>query len=168
MQHDRCPRVSLALAVVLSAAWLAASPAAADDPTNASNTIIGSWMGVSGEGNALVVTFSADGTATSSVVTEVSLDPALPTLTPGHGVWKHRGGRNYEVTIVGLLYDVPTTGLGTYQGYIRARASIRLSKKGNRLLGTDKVEFFDPAGNLVFAVPEGSTEYRRIQHVPFD
>jgi hypothetical protein len=126
--------------------------------------IVGSWLGVSSEGNRLIQTYNADGTMHGSAQTEVSTIPALGVLTPGHGVWTHLGSRQFGFTAMGILYDINT---GAYLGMLRARALLILNDAGDQMSGTDKVEVFDPDGNLVFAAT-GSTTFTRIKFEPFN
>jgi hypothetical protein len=165
--RHRLSALLLILAISPGAA-LRAAPESEPIPESSGKTIVGSWRGETGEGNQIVATFHADGTVITSVATEVTLDPVFLTLTPTHGAWKHAGGRRYEVTVVGLLYDVPLEGVGTYQGYLEARVSLRLARGGNRLDGFDKVTFFDTEGNPLFEVPPSPTHYTRIQPKSFD
>jgi hypothetical protein len=127
--------------------------------------IVGSWLGTSGEGNKLIETYNSDGTFTGSVQTEVSTNPELGVLTPGHGAWKYLGDRQYTATGVGLLYDINT---GAYMGYLKSRVMLTINEAGDHMSGTDKVEIYDPDGNLVFAVPPGNTSFTRIKVEPFN
>jgi hypothetical protein len=127
--------------------------------------IVGSWLGVSSEGNRLITSFHSDGIINGSVQTEVSTNPELGVLTPTRGVWEHLGGREFGATAVGLLYDIDS---GEYLGHIKARVLVTLDDTGDRLTGTDSVEIFGPDGSLVFAVPPGPIEYVRIRAEPFE
>ncbi len=126
--------------------------------------IVGSWLGTSSEGNKLISTYNSDGTTHGSVQTEVSTNPELGVLTPTHGVWKHLGGRQFGITVFGVLYDINT---GAYMGMLKVRALLTLNEAGDQMTGTDKVEIFDPHGNLVFTA-SGSTPYKRIKFEPFN
>lgn len=127
--------------------------------------VVGSWLGVSSEGNRLLASFHSDGIVNGSVQTEVSTNPELGVLTPTRGVWEHLGGREFSFTAVGILYDIAS---GEYLGHIKARVLVTLDETGDRLTGTDKVEIFGPDGGLVFAVPPGPIEYVRIKAEPFE
>src|SRR5262249_37799507 len=96
--------------------------------------IVGSWIGVSSEGNRIIQTYNADGTIHGSAQTEVSTIPELGVLTPGHGVWAHLGGRQFGFTAMGILYDINT---GAYLGMLKARALLTLNDAGDQLSGTD-------------------------------
>ncbi|MDQ3010129.1 MAG: hypothetical protein M3X11_05445 [Acidobacteriota bacterium] len=126
--------------------------------------IVGTWLGTSGEGNKLLQSFTSDGIMFGSVQGEVSTNPELGVLTPGHGVWKHLGGRQFGFTAVGLLYDINT---GAYLGYLKARVLLTLNEAGDQMSGTDKVEIFGPDGSLVFTAT-GNTSYKRIKAEPFN
>ena len=127
--------------------------------------IVGSWLGTSGEGNKLIQSYTSDGIMLGSAQGEVSTVPELGALTTGHGVWEYLGGRQFGVTAVGILYDINT---GAYLGYLKARLVLTLNQGGDQMSGTDKVEIFDPDGNLVFAVPPGNTTFTRIKFEPFN
>ena len=127
--------------------------------------IVGSWLGISGEGNRLINSFTSDGIILGSVQTEVSTIPELGVLTPSHGVWTYLSGRQFGVTTVGILYDINT---GAYLGYLKARLVLTLNEAGDQMSGTDKVEIFGPDGKLVFAVPVGNTTFTRIKFEPFN
>ena len=127
--------------------------------------IVGSWLGISSEGNRLVTSFTSDGVVVSSVQTEVSTNPELGVLTPGHGEWTHVGGRQFEYKVIGILYTIDT---GEYLGYLKARVSATLDAAGDQMSGTDKVEIFAPDGSLVFAVPPGPIQFTRIKAEPFE
>jgi hypothetical protein len=143
-----------------------APAAAAQGATKrAKKAIVGSWLGTSGEGNRLITSFTSDGIVLSSVQTEVSTNPELGVLTPGHGAWTHVGGRQFEFTLIGVLYTIDT---GEYLGYLKARGSLTLNEAGDQLSGTDKVEIFAPDGSLVFAVPPGPLQFTRISAEPFE
>ncbi len=126
--------------------------------------IVGSWLGTSSEGNKLLLSFTSDRTLVASVQAAVSTNPELGVLSEGHGVWKHLGGRQFAFTSVGIIYDINT---GAYMGMLKARALLTLNKAGNQITGTDKVEVFSPAGEVVFTAT-GNTTFTRIKFEPFD
>src|SRR5262252_9599198 len=109
--------------------------------------IVGSWLGTNGENFKLLSTFNIDGTMTNSIQSEVSTVPELGVLTPLHGVWKYLGGRQYGVTAFGVLYDINTAA---YLGMLKVRIVLTLSKTGDQLSGTDKVEIINPDGTTTF------------------
>lgn len=162
---------ALALVAALSGTGSAIGQESTNAPASATNVaasgrgIVGSWLGTSGEGNKLVASFTSDGIVISSVQTEVSTNPALGVLTPGHGVWRNVGGRQFEYTVYGILYDINT---GALMGTLRAKATVAVSGDEDVLSGTDRVDIYDPAGNLMFSVPPGPVEYHRIRPEPFD
>ncbi|HEX6126931.1 MAG TPA: hypothetical protein VFZ23_16275 [Pyrinomonadaceae bacterium] len=130
------------------------------------NSIVGSWRGTSGEGNGLLFSIIAGGNLISSVQTEVTLNPRLSVLTPGHGAWRYEGACQYTFTSVGLLYSIQT---GKYTGYIKAKGRLNFNPAGpNVLVGTDKVFIYDPDGNLVWEVPEGNTSFVRTVVEPYN
>jgi hypothetical protein len=140
------------------------------DPQTASQeskkmAIVGTWLGTSAEGNKLIQSYTSDGIVLGSVQTEVSTNPQLGVLTPGHGVWTYLGGRQFGVTSFGLLYDINT---GALLGYLKARIELTLNEAGDQMSGTDKIEIFDPDGNLVFAVPPGNSSFTRVKFESFN
>lgn len=126
--------------------------------------IVGSWLGLSSEGNRILQTFNSDGTMITSVQGGVSTVPEFGVLTPAHGVWKHLGGRQFGYTAISVNYDINT---GAYLGYLKARSVLTLNEAGDQMTGTDKVEIFDPNGKVVFAVT-GPTTFTRIKFEPFN
>ena len=127
--------------------------------------IVGTWLGTSGEGNKLIVSFTSDGIVFSSVEGEVSTNAQFGVLTPGHGVWTYLGGRQFGLTGVLLNYDINT---GAYLGYVKVREVLKLNETGQQMSGTDKVEIFDPDGNLVLAIPPGNTSFTRLMFERFN
>jgi hypothetical protein len=126
--------------------------------------LVGSWMGTSGDGLALLSTFNADETMTNSVQGEVSTNPELGVLTPLHGVWKYLGGRRFGVTAIGAQYDINT---GAYLGMLKVRIVLTVSKTADQMSGTDKVEIITPDGTVI-ALGSHSTPYTRIKFEPFN
>jgi hypothetical protein len=126
--------------------------------------VVGSWLGTTTEGNKLIVTYNSDGTTHGSVQTEVSTIPELGVLTPTHGVWKHLGGRQFGVTVMGVLYDINT---GAYLGKVKVRNLLTLNEAGDQMSGTDKVEIINPDGTVI-SLPSGNTPYTRIKFEPFN
>lgn len=126
--------------------------------------IVGSWLGLSSEGNRILITFNSDGNLIASAQGAVSTIPEFGVLTPGHGVWKHLGGRQFGFSAISTNYDINT---GAYLGYLKARSLLTLNEAGDQLTGTDKVEIFDPNGNVVFTAT-GNTTFTRIKFEPFN
>jgi hypothetical protein len=153
IQHFAC----MAFLVIALSLGSSAARAQCSDPDPA-KAIIGAWRGVTGEGNPILLSAHSDGLTSSSVVSEVSLRLRPNVLTPGQGVWRHFGGRTFELTAYGLFYSIST---GRYQGYLKAKIRADVDETCTNLSGTDKVEIYDPKGNLVFAVPEAPSSYVR-------
>ena len=126
--------------------------------------LVGSWMGVSGDGLRLLSTFNADGTMTNSIQGEVSTNPELGVLTPLHGVWKYLGGRRFGVTAIGVQYDINT---GAYLGMLKVRIVLTVNKAADQISGTDKVEIVTPDGTII-PLGSHSTPYTRIKFEPFN
>ena len=68
------------------------------------NSIVGSWIGTLDNGERLLISFTSDGIALSSVQAEVKL--IGPVLTPAHGAWAQVGRREFTFTSFGVLYDI--------------------------------------------------------------
>jgi hypothetical protein len=152
--------------IFLFALGLGAGPATMLAQSNCDqNSIVGAWRGVSGEGNGLLFSIIAGGNLISSVQTEVTLNPRLSVLTPGHGAWRYEGACQYTFTSVGLLYSIQT---GKYTGHLKAKGTLTFNPATpNAMTGTDKVFIYDAAGNLVFEVPEGMTSFSRTVVEPY-
>lgn len=126
--------------------------------------IVGSWLGLSSEGNRILITFNSDGNLIASAQGAVSTIPEFGVLTPAHGVWKHLGGRQFGYSAISTNYDINT---GAYLGYLKARSVLTLNEAGDQLTGTDKVEIFDPNNNVVFTAT-GATTFTRIKFEPLN
>ena len=126
--------------------------------------IVGSWLGISSEGNRILQSFTSDGVFFASVQGGVNTDPMFGVLTPAHSVWQHLGGRKFAATAISVNYDINT---GAYLGYLKARLVLTLNKAGDQMTGTDKVEIFGSDGELVFAAT-GATTFTRIKFESFD
>lgn len=130
------------------------------------NSIVGAWRGLSGEGNALVFSVITGGNLISSVQTEVTLNPRLSVLTPGHGAWVYQGNCLYTYTVAGVLYSIQT---GKYTGHLKAKGTLVFDPANpNTMTGTDKVFIYDSAGNLIWEVPEGTTSFTRTIVEPYE
>lgn len=126
--------------------------------------IAGSWLGISSERNRILQSFTSDGVFLASVQGGVSTNPMFGVLTGAHGAWKHLSGRQFGATAISVNYDIVT---GAYTGYLKARLVLTLNEAGDQMTGTDKVEIFDPAGQLVFTAT-GATTFTRIKFEPFN
>jgi hypothetical protein len=156
--------VSVTFAVVALSLGGLSAWAQCSDPAP-EKAIIGTWRGLTGEGNRILLSANSDGLTSSSVVSEVSLRLRPNVLTPGHGVWRHVGERTFEMTAYGLFYSIST---GRYQGYLKAKLRLAVNETCTSMVGTDKVEIYDATGTLVFAVPESPTSYVRTLPEAFD
>jgi hypothetical protein len=126
-------------------------------------TIAGSWLGTAGDGSQVLASYTSDGIVSASVQGEVSLNPAIPILSPSHGAWTQVGGRQFAVTVIGMFYDGITFEL---MGFLKVQLFLTLDPAGDQMSGTDKVQIFDPAGNLIEAMPTGNVHYARIKPEP--
>jgi len=125
-------------------------------------SIVGSWMGTLDNGERLLMSFTSDGIALSSVQAEVKL--IGPVLTPAHGAWEQVGRRQFAFTSFGVLYDIQT---GAYQGSGKIRALVTIDRRGNLMTGTATVDIFDPDGNLIATFPH-ALNFTRIKVEPLD
>jgi hypothetical protein len=82
--------------------------------------IVGTCLVRTAKGSSSSATYNSDGTTHGSAQGEISTIPELGVLTPTHGVWKHLGGRQFGITVFGILYDIKNTG--AYQGMAKIRA----------------------------------------------
>jgi hypothetical protein len=111
-------------------------------------SIVGSWLGTFDNGERILMSFTSDGIALSSVQTEVSL--TQPVLTPSHGVWTSLGGRRFALTGMVILYDIQT---GEYRGFGKLRGVLALDKGGDSMSGTPVVTLYGPDGNPFATFP---------------
>ncbi len=125
--------------------------------------IVGTWLGTLGDGTKTLITFNADGTVINSVQGGISTDPASPTHTAHHGVWRHLGGRQFGLTMWDIIYDLNT---GELKLYTKIRMELRLS--GNdEASARAKVEFINPQGDVVGSFSSGVT-FKRIKYEPLN
>ena len=118
------------------------------DSDDQRRSIVGSWIGTLDNGERILMSFTSDGIAFSTIQGEVRL--TLPVLTPAHGAWTHLGGRRFALTLAGILYDVQTGG---YQGAGKVRGFLTLDRSGDGISATVTVEIFGPDGTRVAAIP---------------
>ena len=151
--------------VVLTTATQAAQVAeqgSVRDSHDERQSIVGSWTGTLDNGERIVISFTSDGIAFSSVQGEVKL--TLPVLSPAHGAWTRVGGRLFALTQVGVVYDLQT---GADQGAAKIRALLTLDAAGDHLSGDAKVDVFSPDGTLLVTFSH-TLRFTRIQVEPFD
>ena len=126
--------------------------------------IVGVWLGTLDDGTKILTTFNADGTLLNSVQGGISTDPARPTHTAHHGVWRHLGGRQFGLTIWDIIYDLNT---GQLQLYTKIRAVLTLGENGDEVSGSAKLEFLNPQGDVVASFPS-DLSYKRIKFEPLN
>jgi hypothetical protein len=102
-------------------------------------------------------TFNSDGTLTNISVPSL----AVPTESPGYGVWARTGRRRFAVTFLTVVSD----GAGNLVGTNKVRATLTTSKDGDRFSGNFQVDVFDAAGTLV-VTDVGAIEGTRITIEP--
>jgi hypothetical protein len=143
-----------------------ASQAAGQDGVSSSNreqkSIVGSWLGTFDNGERILMSFTSDGIALSSVQTEVSL--TQPVLTPGHGVWTRLDGRRFALTSMVILYDIQT---GEYRGFGKLSGVLTVDKDGDSMSGTPIVNLFGPDGNPFATFPH-PVRFARMKIEPLD
>ncbi len=75
--------------------------------------------------------------------TTSTVSPAL--RSPGHGVWRHIGGRRYASSFIAFLFNPA----GSFVGTSKPTSDIRLSRNGDELNITSTVEVRDANANLI-------------------
>jgi hypothetical protein len=126
--------------------------------------LAGIWMGAFANGNRTLITFNADGTLINNVQGGISTDPARPTHTSHHGVWRHLGGRQFGATMWDIIYDVYT---GQLLQYTKIRLEVTLGESGDEASARSRVEFLNPQGEVVRAF-SSTANYRRIPYEPLE
>jgi len=112
-------------------------------------SIVGSWIGINETGERWLTSFTSDGIVLNSVQSEVSVTRPVGVLTPGHGVWAHRGHKQFAVTEMAIFYDIQT---GEYQSTGKLRGVLTLDQGGDALSGTVTVDAIGPDGNVAFSL----------------
>jgi hypothetical protein len=79
----------------------------------------------------------------SLVDTSAGQSPAL--RTPGHGTWKHTGGRNFTATLIFFRFNPD----GTYAGPQILTLNIEVGAGGNDFTATLSADVRDVSGNLM-------------------
>jgi hypothetical protein len=102
-------------------------------------------------------TFSSDGTLTNISVPSL----AVPTESPGYGVWVRTGRRRFAVTFLTVVSD----GAGNLVGTNKVRANLTTSKDGGHFTGEFQVDVFDASGATV-ATDVGTISGSRITVEP--
>jgi len=91
-------------------------------------------------------TFSAMNTfMQGGTMQEFSVGAAPLARGPGHGVWRHQGGRRYSFAFQFFRFNAD----GTYAGTTRGRRAAEISRSGDSYSATATLEVFNPAGVLV-------------------
>ena len=112
-------------------------------------SIVGSWIGINETGERWLASFTSDGIALNSVQSEVSTTRPVGVLTPGHGVWAHRGHRQFAITEMAVFYDIQT---GDFQAGGKLRGVLTLDRTGDALSGTVTADLVGPDGSLLFTL----------------
>jgi hypothetical protein len=101
-------------------------------------------------------TFTEDGNVISPAQGGVQ---GTTVFTAVHGAWSHQGSRTFAFTAISLVYS---SANGSLLGLFKLRGTVSLDGSGNEWNGSLKNEFFNPAGNLVFAA-EATAQAERIK-----
>jgi hypothetical protein len=75
--------------------------------------------------------------------TSAGTSPAL--RSPGHGTWKHTGGRNFTATLIFFRFNPD----GTYAGPQILTLNIEVGEGGNDFTATLSAEIRDVSGNVI-------------------
>jgi hypothetical protein len=126
--------------------------------------IVGSWFGTTATGIRQLITFHADGTVLRSVQGEASINPARPSHTPAHGVWRYLGSGRFGVTIWDLFYDVNTAQPLFYN---KLRLEVTLGDDRDNASASAIVDVVDLQG-VVVASRTGSANFVRIPFEPVE
>lgn len=165
---------TMALAILMSAMFTQISVTAqvvdneikGDAQTQADlNKQFGNGNG-NGNGNRETLEGSWDSLATfRNCLTGAALSPAFPAMntfmqggtmqefgvasglfrSPGHGVWKDEGERNFSRSFQFFRFNTD----GTYSEKVIVRSQIQLTLLNNSYEATSRIEFYDTGGNLL-------------------
>lgn len=78
-----------------------------------------------------------------SIIATGAINPA--SLSTGHGVWEHAGGRSFTNTLVFFRFNPD----GTFAGTQKVTRSIELGSGFDDFTSTNSVEIIDTAGNVI-------------------
>lgn len=84
-------------------------------------------------------TFVAGG----SMIATGAINPA--SLSTGHGVWEHAGGRSFTNTVVSFRFNPD----GTFAGTQKVTRNIEIGASSDDFSSTNSVELADTAGNVI-------------------
>ena len=132
--------------------------------------ITGSWLETispaGGPSFKALATYGADGGLVGSIQGSVITGPfPFPaSYTATHGQWTYQGRRTFSTTAMQLVSDLND---GHLLFVTKMRQTVTLNRSGDAYRAVFRVEFTDPAGNLLF-VFEGTTEGHRIKVEPLN
>jgi hypothetical protein len=126
--------------------------------------IVGSWLATVTIPNGpppfkALFTFTEDGNVVSPAQGGVQ---GATVFTAAHGSWSHVRGRTFAFTAISIVYS---SANGNLVGLFKLRGTVTLEGWGNEWSGSQKSEFFNPAGNLIFAA-EAAAQAERIKVEP--
>lgn len=135
-----------------------------------SKDLIGSWLvTVTPQGAPsfqALKTFDAGGGLVASAQGDILLDAppgVAPVASTAHGAWIKTGKGEFLVTFRQIFYGSD----GSFEGGAKIRLAAALNPEGDEWSGQFKVEYFDAAGNVVFA-GEGTMQASRIVPEPLE
>ena len=132
--------------------------------------LTGSWQEtvtlVGGAPFSALLTFGEAGTLLASYQGSVITGPfPFPaSYSPGHGQWTRRRAGTFSTTVVQMVSDLTD---GHLLFINKVRQTVTIGRSGNTYRSVTRAEFYDPAGNLVFAF-DGTTQGRRIGVEPLE
>jgi hypothetical protein len=87
-----------------------------------------------------VITFAQGGT-----LTDTAAGPSPALRGPGHGVWRHTGGRTYSMVLEAFTFD-PS---GAWTGTVRVAHTLEIGDSPDELTSSGTNEIRDADGNLL-------------------
>jgi hypothetical protein len=147
----------------VSLAAIAGAPSAFADDDEASQSIVGAWIGSTNAGPAFppfnaLYTFAPGG----GLVTSSSIDLSPRSLsTPGYGTWTRSAHQTFMFTFDAFVFDQQ----GNPSGTVEARTVVTLNQAGDAFSGPFKFDVIAPNGAIVFS-GGGTHEAKRIRVKP--
>lgn len=153
-----------------------ASGARPSDTNNekAQESIVGSWKVTAVVTEPLPPPGSPPGQffytfAAGGAFVQTGNEPDLRRLGPGHGAWSRTGDHEFGLTFSRMRFD-PTTTPPTYLGTLKIRwAPLRLNNAGDEWT-SDRwvIDLFDPEGNFIRRIAEGTAQAERVVVEPLE
>jgi hypothetical protein len=155
-----CATISIFLVFASITVALASAGNAAGIPDQGGQKIVGTWnvhvsVRACQTGAELRTFESLEHFNTGGTMQDVSSGFAPSRQTPGIGVWRHLGGRNYSFTFKSFGFDAN----GNFSGWTIVRHEINLDSK-TEFTSEGTAEFYDASGNLLFTGCSSNTATR--------